>query len=61
MVPAEFRNKTGTGPGGTRQTVVDMADTQFSLAAFMRLPMQLKLLSIIALSMVAAIAVAGWT
>lgn len=61
MVPAEFRNKTGTGPGGTRQTVVDMADTQFSLAAFMRLPMQQKLLSIIALSMVAAIAVAGWT
>ncbi|MBX3648528.1 MAG: flagellar M-ring protein FliF [Rhodocyclaceae bacterium] len=38
-----------------------MADTQFSLAAFMRLPMQQKLLSIIALSMVAAIAVAGWT
>ncbi len=38
-----------------------MADTQFSLAAFMRLPMQQKLLAIIALSMVAAIAVAGWT
>lgn len=38
-----------------------MADTQFSLAAFMRLPMQQKLLSIIALSMVAAIVVAGWT
>ncbi len=38
-----------------------MANTQFSLAAFMRLPMQQKLLSIIALSMVAAIAVAGWT
>jgi len=38
-----------------------MADTQFSLAAFMRLPIQQKLLSIIALSMVAAIAVAGWT
>lgn len=41
--------------------VEDMADTQFSLAAFMRLPMQQKLLSIIALSMVAAIVVAGWT
>lgn len=38
-----------------------MADTQFSLAAFMRLPMQQKLLSIIALSMLAAIVVAGWT
>ncbi|MBZ0145554.1 MAG: flagellar M-ring protein FliF, partial [Rhodocyclaceae bacterium] len=38
-----------------------MADTQFSLAAFMRLPLQQKMLSIIALSMVAAIAVAGWT
>lgn len=38
-----------------------MADTQFSLSAFMRLPMQQKLLSIIALSMVAAIVVAGWT
>ncbi len=38
-----------------------MADTQFSLAAFMRLPMQQKLLTIIALSMVAAIVVAGWT
>lgn len=38
-----------------------MADTQFSLTAFMRLPMQQKLLSIIALSMVAAIVVAGWT
>ena len=38
-----------------------MAYTQFSVAAFMRLPMQQKLLSIIALSMVAAIAVAGWT
>ncbi len=38
-----------------------MADTQFSLAAFMRLPMQQKLLTIIALSMVTAIVVAGWT
>ncbi|MBP9653532.1 MAG: flagellar M-ring protein FliF [Rhodocyclaceae bacterium] len=38
-----------------------MADTQFSLAAFMRLPMQQKLLAIIALSMVAALVVAGWT
>jgi flagellar M-ring protein FliF len=38
-----------------------MADTQFPLAAFMRLPMQQKLLTIIALSMVAAIIVAGWT
>lgn len=38
-----------------------MADTQFSLAVFMRLPMQQKLLTIIALSMVAAIVVAGWT
>ena len=38
-----------------------MADTQFSLTAFMRLPMQQKLLSIIALSMVTAIVVAGWT
>jgi flagellar M-ring protein FliF len=37
-----------------------MADSQFSLAAFMRLPMQQKLLSIIALSMLAAIVVAGW-
>lgn len=37
-----------------------MADTQFSIAAFMRLPMQQKLLSIIALSMVVAIVVAGW-
>ena len=38
-----------------------MADTQFSLTAFMRLPLQQKMLSIITLSMVAAIAVAGWT
>jgi flagellar M-ring protein FliF len=37
-----------------------MADRQFSLTAFMRLPMQQMLLSIIALSMVAAIVVAGW-
>ncbi len=37
-----------------------MADTQFSIAAFMRLPMQQKLLSIIALSMLAAIVAAGW-
>ncbi len=39
------------------RTVVDMADTQFSLTAFMRLPMQQKLLTIIALSMVAALVV----
>ncbi|MEZ5615747.1 MAG: flagellar basal-body MS-ring/collar protein FliF [Rhodocyclaceae bacterium] len=38
-----------------------MADTQFSPAAFMRLPMQQKMLSIIALSMVAAILMAAWT
>lgn len=38
-----------------------MADRQFSLTAFMRLPMQQMLLSIIALSMVAAIVIAGWT
>ncbi|HMM55186.1 MAG TPA: flagellar basal-body MS-ring/collar protein FliF [Candidatus Desulfobacillus sp.] len=38
-----------------------MADTQFSLAAFMRLTMQQKLAVIVALSLVAAIVVAGWT
>ncbi len=38
-----------------------MADTSFSLTAFMRLPMQQKLLSIIALSLVAALVVAAWT
>lgn len=37
-----------------------MADTQFSLAAFMRLPMQQKLLAIITLSLVTALVAAGW-
>jgi len=38
-----------------------MAEQQFSLAAFMRLPMQQKLLAMVAFSIVAAIVVAGWT
>ncbi len=38
-----------------------MADTQFSIEAFMRLPAQQKLLSIIALALVAGLVMAGWT
>jgi flagellar M-ring protein FliF len=37
-----------------------MADTQPSFAAFMRLPLQQRLLGLVALSMLAAIVVAGW-
>jgi flagellar M-ring protein FliF len=61
MAWAECRQMPGTRSGKLDGTVVYMADTQFSLAAFMRLPMQQKLLTIIALSMVTAIVVAGWT
>ncbi len=38
-----------------------MANTDFSPAAFLRLPLQQKMLTIIALSMVAAIVMAGWS
>ena len=60
MAWAECRQMPGTRPG-KQPNGVTMADTQFSLTAFMRLPMQQKLLAMIALSIVAALVVAGWT